>query len=394
MIIATHIDVAAPAGQVWAIVGPGFADVAAWTTVIAHSEPTTTGDGRRCSVSGIPGVDEVVERLTAYDDSARTMTYVADTGLPGYVRHATNTWTVTPLGPDRSRVALDARVTVSGPARLAAPLIRFVLTVVGRRTLRDLRRHVERGAPAGNERRRLEATRRAGSGGDTPSSDDGRLLATAISANAVFSLASGLVLLTGAVVLAPHIGVPAWALASTGAGVVGFGALLLWLLTEPTRLAGAGRVAVAADLAWIAATAMITTIQPPMLTAAGTVALGVLTAAVAAFATAQAIGLRRIRGASATGTTTLAIRADRLLAGHRQRCGMRSRMRQATRASRRASPRPRSSPAQAKAWCACAPTTAATSGRRRAPCGSPVGATACASTSRPIRRITVRSSTN
>lgn len=93
MIIATHIDVAAPAGQVWAIVGPGFADVAAWASVIAHSEPTPTGDGRRCSVSGMRGVDEVVERLTAYDDGARTMSYVADTGLPGYVQHATNTWT-------------------------------------------------------------------------------------------------------------------------------------------------------------------------------------------------------------------------------------------------------------------------------------------------------------
>ena len=115
MIIAAHIDVAAPAEQVWALVGPGFADVGAWATVIAHSEPTTAGDGRRCSVSGMPGVDEVVERLTAYDETARTLTYVADTGLPGYVRHATNTWTVTPLGPDRSRVAVDARVNVSGP---------------------------------------------------------------------------------------------------------------------------------------------------------------------------------------------------------------------------------------------------------------------------------------
>jgi hypothetical protein len=58
---------------------------------------------------------------------------------------------------------------------------------------------------------------------------------------------------------------------------------------------------------------MITTIQPTLLTAAGTVALGVLTAAVAAFATAQAIGLRRIRGAPATGMTALVVRADRLL---------------------------------------------------------------------------------
>ena len=60
MIIATHIHVAAPAEQVWALVGRGFADVGAWATVIAHSEPTTTGDGRRCSVNGVPGVDEVV----------------------------------------------------------------------------------------------------------------------------------------------------------------------------------------------------------------------------------------------------------------------------------------------------------------------------------------------
>ena len=130
----------------------------------------------------------------------------------------------------------------------------------------------------------------------------------------MFSLASGLVLVGGAAVLVSHIGVPVWALASIGGAVVGFGALLLWLLTEPTRLAVAGRVAVAADLAWIAATAAVTTAQPTMFTATGSVALGVLTAVVAAFAAVQALGLRRVRGASATGMTALAIRADRLLA--------------------------------------------------------------------------------
>ena len=78
------------------------------------------------------------------------MTYVADTGLPRNVRQATNTWTVTPLGPG-SRVAVEARVTVSGPARLAAPLIRIAPTAVGRQTLRDLRRHVDPRS-AGRER--------------------------------------------------------------------------------------------------------------------------------------------------------------------------------------------------------------------------------------------------
>jgi hypothetical protein len=235
-------------------------------------------------------------------------------GLPGYVRHATNTWTVTSLGPGRSRVAVDARMGVSGPARLAAPLIWIALTAVRRRTLRDLKRHVEGAVPAGNERRPRETTRRAGSGGEPPAPDGGRLLATAISANAVFSMLSGLALVGGAVVLAAPTGVPARALAGIGAGVVGFGVLLLWLLTDSTRLTVAGRVAVAADLVWITAAATVATTPPARLTTAGTATLGALTAAVAAFATVQAVGQRRTRGASATGTTALSVSDDRLLA--------------------------------------------------------------------------------
>jgi carbon monoxide dehydrogenase subunit G len=302
--IERHIDIAAPADRVWEVLGRGFTDVGAWASAIPSSEASPDGDGRVCSVAGAPGIDRVEERLIAYDDAARTLTYVAASGMPGAVGAASNTWRVEPLGPDHSRVSTSAVVDVVGPARFATPLLRLAFEVLGRRTLRDLEHYVECGVPSPRKERAL-----AVDGGD-----GGASLATAMGWNVVFSAVSGLALLVGGAGLDGVFGVEAWLLSGLGGGLLLFAGAMLWLLAEPGRIAAGGRAVVAADVAWVAGAVGLLVGFPAALSGPGKVALGVVTVVVADLAVAQAIGLRRVGAERVTGSTPFAVRVERDLA--------------------------------------------------------------------------------
>jgi uncharacterized protein YndB with AHSA1/START domain len=144
--------------------------------------------------------------------------------------------------------------------------------------------------------------------------DPGRLLAAALSSNAVFSAACGLTLLAGAPALSGPVGIPAWLLAGMGMGLVVFAGFLLWVLAHPPRLVAGGRAALAADVAWVAGGVVLLVGFPSLLTTTGNTALAVVTGVVAALAAGQAHGLRRIRGRAATGTSRTTVHAQRVIA--------------------------------------------------------------------------------
>ena len=150
---------------------------------------------------------------------------------------------------------------------------------------------------------------------DTDLRDDpGRLLAAALSSNAVFSAGCGLILLAGASALSGPFGIPAWLLAGMGLGLVVFAGLVLWVLAHPSRLVVGGRAALAADVAWVAGGVVLLVGFPSLLTSTGNIALAAVTVLVAGLAAGQAHGLRRIRGRAATGTSRTTVRAQRVIA--------------------------------------------------------------------------------
>lgn len=143
--------------------------------------------------------------------------------------------------------------------------------------------------------------------------DPGRLLAAALSSNAVFSAGCGLLLLSGAAVLTGPFGMPAWLLAVVGTGLIGFAGLVLWILADPLRLVPGGRAALAADVAWIAGAMLLLVGFPSVLTTTGSTALAAATGIVAVLAAGQAHGLRRIDRGAATGTSRITVRAQRVI---------------------------------------------------------------------------------
>jgi hypothetical protein len=175
--LTRQITVEAPADAVWDLVGRRFDRIGEWATAIAASAPiaptpsataptrspasTVAGApvaGRVCR-TGIRLLPEVTETIVAYDDAARTLTYRAS-GLPAFVATARNTWTVTPVGEQRTRVTLQARFDTRG---LISALARWAILIQVGRTSRhlaaDLRHYLEHGTPSPRKQQQLRRTR-------------------------------------------------------------------------------------------------------------------------------------------------------------------------------------------------------------------------------------------
>jgi len=154
----------APATTVWDVVAHRFDRVGDWATVIpashpAPGEPLVVGApvaGRVCT-TGIGLVPEVTERIVAYDEVRRTLTYEAE-GLPRFIGAARNRWRVTALDDRRSRVDLDATLQVHGILGwVLYPLIRLQILRTTPRFLADLKHVVETGQPSQRKQRQLLA---------------------------------------------------------------------------------------------------------------------------------------------------------------------------------------------------------------------------------------------
>jgi len=175
--IAAQLRIDAPAGRVWEVIGPGFARIGDWASVIPASAPVpvpaATPDpgaglptaaaappvpGRVCT-TGSRQLPQVTELLVAYDPVGRTLTYQAS-GMPAFVTLARNTWTVIPDGERACLVSLDAQFETRGAAGLLA---RWVVALQSRRNARllqtDLRHYLSHGTPSPRKQRQLSRLR-------------------------------------------------------------------------------------------------------------------------------------------------------------------------------------------------------------------------------------------
>jgi len=254
MRISTAIDIDAPAEAVWDVVGPRFGDVGTWARAVHRSTvlgvPGEPGSGRSCEVAAA-GFDALTEELVRYDDGARTLTYQATSGMPRFVRWATNTWRVGPLPGGRSRFVMSAELMLSRGLRVLSPVLAGYLWGIGRRTARDLKTYVETGSP--------RARRRA--------------LDRLVRVNATFSAACGALLLAGPGWWATQLGdPPPILLAGVGASLLGY-ALVLGLAARRPVPAGWGRAVAVLDAGWVLVTAALLLAAASAFSATGVVAV-------------------------------------------------------------------------------------------------------------------------
>lgn len=128
--------------------------------------------------------------------------------------------------------------------------------------------------------------------------DDTRMARIALRTNAGFSGLCGLALLVAPGSWAGLIGVPwPWVLATLGAGLAGFAALVAWAAAD---VAGRRHVVtgiIAADALWVVASPAAMLAGADTLTAAGQALVAAVALLVAALATAQWTGLRQASAA-------------------------------------------------------------------------------------------------
>lgn len=119
-LVEREITINVPASQLWEMVGPGFVEVYKWSSSVDHAEGQGTSefagavcDERFCDVN-VKGFSKISEKLTNYSEEDMNLSYVVQNGMPGFVNHAENNWTVVPVGPNRSKLVMKGKFEVKG----------------------------------------------------------------------------------------------------------------------------------------------------------------------------------------------------------------------------------------------------------------------------------------
>lgn len=162
MRLSGEVTIEAPADRVWEIAGHQFGSIGEWATAIEASRPDGPHAGQtaapvagRACETGMRSFPTVSERIVAYDETNKTLTYVA-TGLPRFVREARNRWQISAAGPWRAHARFDGVLELHGVTGLlvAIPLRLWMLRVT-KAVLDDLKHYAEHGTPSPRKERRL-----------------------------------------------------------------------------------------------------------------------------------------------------------------------------------------------------------------------------------------------
>lgn len=157
------------ADTLWTLVGPGFADVGAWTTSVDKSfavgTPQLEGapcNERECHVN-ISGYDKMIETLTLFDADSRQIAYEVTEGVPGFVLLARNHWTIREVGPGRSvaEMACTMRLSAWAGLFLGGTMKRTVARNL-KEVFQELKVYAETGDTSAQKKSRLRALSLAG----------------------------------------------------------------------------------------------------------------------------------------------------------------------------------------------------------------------------------------
>ncbi len=165
--ITAELIIEAAADAVWEVLAHQFDRVGEWATVIpssAASEGVAANIGApvmgRVCATGVRIVPEIEERIVAYDEANRTLTYEGH-GMPKFIKTARNRWHVQALDDRRSRVSVEATLEPCGiVGRLMYVFLRLQLARIGPQFLGDLEHYIEHGEPSPRKRRQLRTAKR------------------------------------------------------------------------------------------------------------------------------------------------------------------------------------------------------------------------------------------
>jgi hypothetical protein len=151
MELRAEVTVQVPEGEAWALVGGQFGRIATWASPITASFlDRSPGQGavRTCHVRRFGPVPARVirERLLNFDPDTRSLSYEAD-GLPWYVTHAVNRWSVRPAIGGACIIGVHATVTMHALLRPFGPAVWWWLRRSSADVLDELIHRLQTGSP-------------------------------------------------------------------------------------------------------------------------------------------------------------------------------------------------------------------------------------------------------
>ena len=156
-----NITINAPAEKVWQVVAHDFGQIGRWATAIAMSEADMTGakpDGATCNgrICTAPNFGDVHETFTYYDEADMRYGYLATRGLPFFIEHAENNWSVEALSPTQTKVEFRGEVDLKPFLGIIfAPLFKWQMSRIGAQLAEELKYYIEEGEPHPRKQKQL-----------------------------------------------------------------------------------------------------------------------------------------------------------------------------------------------------------------------------------------------
>lgn len=152
MIIEKELIINKSIDNAWQILGHGFADVHIWASVVNHSAGSgNTFNGASCSERGcdIAGMGKMKEKLLQFSNEQYSLCYEYSEGVPSMVKYATNTWMLTSLGQDKTKLNMKMDITLGGLiGMIMQPMMKLKMSKMGNTLIKDFKYYVENGRPS------------------------------------------------------------------------------------------------------------------------------------------------------------------------------------------------------------------------------------------------------
>ena len=157
IIINANID------RAWLVLGPQFGEAYKWASSITHSEARDqiSFNGSTCSERGcdITGMGSIKEKLTQYSESDHKLAYEVYEGMPKMMKSTKNTWSLTDLGNDKTKLTMNMEAQPSGfMGWMMRPMMKMKLKKLAGNIMEEFKHYTENGKP---HPRTLKATKKS-----------------------------------------------------------------------------------------------------------------------------------------------------------------------------------------------------------------------------------------
>lgn len=150
MNIAKEIIIQKGIEDTWKVLGHQFADAYKWASAVNHSEGKGPGiNGASCSERGCStSIGKLKERILKYSDENHLLSYQAVEGMPSMIKHATNTWQLSSIGQNTTKLQIEMEFLIGGfLGTMMKPMMKIQLSKMGAEMTEEFKYYVENGQP-------------------------------------------------------------------------------------------------------------------------------------------------------------------------------------------------------------------------------------------------------